>query len=240
MDNNFIPDRQKDKFWSKAWKRHIETYLSVPPRTGFWIKSNFPGNFSVLEIAGGSCRDSRYLANNGYHAIGSDFDQVTIDYLRSRFPESRLPLQKEDAFRLSFSDNSFDITFSNGFWILFDDNKDITALIKEQARVTSKYMISLIHNGENHRLIETFKQKATKDPLYKIRFFNRSEISGLFKESGIHYKSLKIKKFGGPADRFYSKKIKKLIPLSEKTITSLYKFQPWSKVERLAVIAELD
>ncbi len=234
-----IPDRQKNIFWTETWKRHIETYLAAPPRAGIWIRQLFPSWNSVLEIAGGSCRDSRYLADHGFQAVGSDFEQKTIEYLQDRFPASPLKLQREDAFHLSFQDNVFDITFSNGFWILFDDNRDITSLIKEQARVTRKYMISFLHNGDNIKLKKTFQEKSEKDPLYNIRFFYKDEIEGLIHASGISFTYLKIKKFGGIVDLFYAKRIKNMINLSPKLITSLYDFQPWSRVERLAVIIKL-
>jgi hypothetical protein len=234
---------QNEQFWVDAWKRHIETYLANPPRAGFWIKSHFNKVLSVLEIAGGSCRDSRYLFNQGFNATGTDFDLSTLDYLRKRFPESKFPMLKEDAFAFSFPDKSFDLTFSNGFWVLFPNDNDVSKLIKEQERITRKYLISLIHNGDNEKLVETFRRKAQNDSLYDIRFFYRHEISDLIEQAGIKYKSIKIKKFGGTVDRLFSAKIKRifpfLYPVLLRLVPRLYDLQSWSNVERIAVIVEL-
>ena len=98
-----------EKFWEKSWIEHIDDYLNAIPRAGILIENYFKDVDSVLEIAGGSCRDSRYLANNGFKATGSDFDEKTLQYLREkRFTNDRLNYSKEDAFNLTFQDNSFD------------------------------------------------------------------------------------------------------------------------------------
>ena len=56
-------------FWEDAWVRHLEQYLSTPPRAGLWLAARFPlAAWRVLELAGGSCRDSRYLAEQGVAA----------------------------------------------------------------------------------------------------------------------------------------------------------------------------
>jgi len=55
---------QEQTFWSDAWVRHIESYLAAPPRCGIWLMTNYGKNHSILECAGGSCRDSRYLFQN--------------------------------------------------------------------------------------------------------------------------------------------------------------------------------
>jgi len=86
---------QRQGFWEEAWVRHLEQYLVTPPRAGLWLHSRFRlDGWRVLEIAGGSCRDSRYLAEQGVEAIGSDFDQKTLDYLAQRFPASPLTLAR--------------------------------------------------------------------------------------------------------------------------------------------------
>jgi len=233
------------KFWEKSWVIHIEEYLNTTPRAGIFIQNYFKNVKSILEIAGGSCRDSRYLANYGFDATGSDFDENTLEYLQTeRFPNDKLKYSKEDAFSLTFNDNSFDLVFHNGFFIYFDNQKIIN-MLKEQARVSKKFIVVFIHNINNKQLIKIFDEKAKEDDLYKIRFFDENELSLIIKKSGIDYKNIKIMKFGGKSDAFYNKKLKNIIPnilytFRKYLIPKLYQFQKWDNTERICCIIELN
>jgi hypothetical protein len=243
---NLLPDGKglfkNETFWSGAWARHIEEYLSAPPRCGYWLVSHFSKQLSFLEIAGGSCRDSHYLSLQGINAIGSDFDDKTLDYLKKRFPNSPHPIQKENAFQLSFANKSIDLSFSNGFWIYFNDD-NITFLIREQERITKKFIVSLVHNMENVDLVSLFRKKATIDSLYKIRFFNREQLLKIISKSGIRYRSITMHKFGGPMDIFLSKTLKGISNPMNRTarrfVPRLYDYQPWSVTERIACVIDL-
>jgi hypothetical protein len=232
-------------YWQDAWTRHIETYLAAPPRCGHWLAANFSNKqLTFVEVAGGSCRDSRYLAHRGYTAVGTDFDERTLDYLRKRFPDSPLPLQREDAFGFSFADKSFDVSFSNGFWVCFASDEQLYSLAREQERITRKYLIILVHNAENDALIELFREKAKSDSLYDVRFFYRDELREVIDTSGIRCKRMTFGKFGGPMDRLYSSRIKRLPnPLrkvAHHVVPRLYRYQSWRSTERIACIIELE
>ena len=234
------------KFWQNTWQKHLDEYLKSPPRVGIFIKNYFKDVKSVLEIAGGSCRDSRYLAYNGYEATGSDFDEKTIKYLqKERFPNDKLKYSIEDAFRLSFKDNSFDLVFHNGFFICFNNNEDIFKMLKEQERVSRKYIVIFVHNVKNQKLKKIFKEKSKYDDLYNIRFFDKNEILQIVKDSKIKYKNIKILKFGGLVDIFYKKRIKKIVPnvmypFSEFLVPKLCQLQKWEHTERICCVVELD
>ena len=232
------------EFWESAWTRHIEQYLAAPPRTGYWLRRRLrldEGN--VLEIAGGSCRDSRYLALQGINATGSDFERRTLDYLEGRFKDSPLKLRQADGFSLPFRDGEFLTTFHNGFWVLFPD-ADIVKLAREQARITRRYMVVLVHNRMNSRLVETFAAKALTDELYRIRFFTPGEVLDLVRASGIRAKSVRVEKFGGMPDLLFSDKLTRgsaaLSAVSGALAPRLYNLQPWSRAERVACVIELD
>lgn len=232
-----------DAYWSDAWARHIEDYLAAPPRCGIWLEYYFPDKtLSFLECAGGSCRDSRYLFGENREAIGSDFDEKTLNYVRKKFKGSNFILRKENAFSLNFDDASRDLVFHNGFWVCFDDDGKIDELIKEQARVAKKYLVALVHNKNNQSLVENFKKLSRKDDLYKIRFFDLPELDRVFKSAGVKYKKIIYEKFGGPVDRLFAieRKIPFLKPLVRWVVPRLYRFQPWSEVERVAMIVELE
>jgi len=232
------------KFWQESWKQHIEEYLTTTPRAGIFIQNYFRDIKSVLEIAGGSCRDSRYLACHGYEATGSDFDEKTLNYLQRRFSNDKLKYSKQDAFHLSFKENSFDLIFHNGFFIYFDNEK-IFQMLKEQERISKKYIVIFVHNIENRELVDNFVKKSKEDDLYNIRFFNEYEIEKIVQDSGVKYKNIQILKFGGFVDAFYRKKLKKIIPnimypLSKFFIPKLYQLQIWENTERICCIIELD
>jgi SAM-dependent methyltransferase len=232
------------EYWQDAWVRHIDAYLAAPPRCGYWVAATFGRERpTVLEIAGGSCRDSRFLAERSWDAVGTDFEQRTLDYLRYRFPASRLRLEREDAFRLSLRDKSVDLTFHNGFWVLFRDDNKIHALLQEQARVTRKYVVALMHNAENAQLAGSFGRLSQRDSLYDIRFFHRDEIRDLVNASGLRYKSLALHKFGGRMDVFFGPHLKglrnPLRPVARHFVPRLYPYQSWQETERIACVIEL-
>jgi len=235
---------QSQDYWSQAWQRHIKNYLTSPPRTGYWVKTFFPDkNWRFLEIGGGSCRDSLYLANQGFKVIGTDFEESPLEYLRSHFPDAPIQLQCEDAFALSFSDKSLDVSFHNGLWVCFEDDQNLIKLFKEQVRVTKKYVVIIVHNAQNTQMVQSFKEKSKHDSLYNIRFFTFHEVKELIKKSGVPVKKISIKKFGGFFDKFYSLSEKKRKWLSffpfESLVPHLYYFQRWKNTERIACLIEL-
>lgn len=236
-------DLTTEQYWAEAWQRHLETYLGGPPRAGYWLEQRFGKDGSVLELAGGSCRDSRWLADRGADAIGSDFDEKTLDYLRDRFPQSSLKLRREDSFALSLDDKSVDLSFSNGFWICFDDDERLLKLMREQARVTRKWMIALVHNRGNDRLLRKFARLSKQDSLYDVRFFSPDELTRLIDASGIAYKSISYEKFGGPADVLFNRRPKGIwnpfARIARRVSPRLYRLQPWRRTERIACIVEL-
>lgn len=242
MQKDEASRKLQENFWSESWVKHIESYLAATPRCGIWLYSYFDlDNLTVLECAGGSCRDSRYLYENEINAHGTDYDEKTLNYLSSRFVESNFKVSKEDAFKFNMLDKSYDVSFHNGFWIYFT-NDDINKLIVEQARVTRKYIVALVHNIENKKLVLNFRKLAIDDDLYKIRFFHRNELKGIINNSGISYKSIRIEKFGGILDACFlvSKKYPILDGLIKFLVPKLYIFQPWGKVERIALVVELN
>ncbi len=236
-------DFASEKFWSQKWVSHIERYLVGVPRCGVWLKARFGSKcHSVLECAGGSCRDSRYLFDAGFGAVGSDFDQATVDYLKKRFGESKFEIKREDAAALTCASKSFDLVFHNGFWVCFDDDSFIDKLLVEQSRVAKKYLVAIVHNGENHALVDRFSSLAKSDSIYDIRFFRREQLLDIFLRSGVRYKKVNIEKFGGFADILYdvADRYKYFTGLMRWVVPRIYKFQPWGSVERLALIVELE
>ncbi len=231
-------------FWVDQWKEKLEGYLRAPARAGRFIEGRFGKSVeSTLELGAGSCRDSLYLASRGYRATASDFNQQTIDYLSTRFPSSGVSFSADDSRKLPFGDGQFDVVFHNGLIVCFDDDADVSAILREQFRVAKKYAVLLVHNGENAKLRAEFARLGASDPLYRIRFYTRADVERSLQLAGVRYRRLAFHKFGGVADAFYGPRIKgipnPLNGVAESFVNSLYPLQPWSRVERIAAVAEI-
>ena len=101
-------------FWDRQWKRRIDRYLSAQPRTGLFIRHRFGSSCNkILELGGGSCRDSAYLAQKGYQCEATDLSPDAVSYLSSKFGSQNLEFSVQDAMNLSFADDSFELVFHN-------------------------------------------------------------------------------------------------------------------------------
>jgi len=232
--------------WDKIWNDKLEEYLQAVPRTGIFIQQMLPLQAAdrILEIACGSSRDSIYLAKKGYRLTATDADEKTISYLQQRFSSSGLDYSAEDALQLNFSDNSFDLAFHNGLFVYYHDDSLIKKMLLEQARVAKRYLLIIVHNQLNKKLVLRFQKLAATQPLYDLRFFKPQDMEAMVRQAGISYKSLKILKFGGIADGLYKKKLKKTIPnvffpWREHLVPNLYQWQRWKATERIACLIEL-
>lgn len=228
--------------WDDIWSGHLESYLSVTPRTGLAIQALHPHFSNSLEIAAGSGRDSYHLYQNGTTVSLIDYAEKTIAKLKERFP-SEMDIQARDAFALGYPDQQFDMTFHNGFYVLFRDDDDIRRLIIEQARVTRKKMIIIEHNALNRRMVNNFRRKAENDAIYAIRFFEPQELVDLVESSGINVGRCRLQKFGGWPDRLYM--LSTIIPLKpfksliNWMVPRLYRFLPWCSTERIMLSVDL-
>jgi hypothetical protein len=232
------------EFWSDAWRRHIESYLGAPPRTGHFLDAHFRRHRrGALELAGGSCRDSRHLRGVGWRAEGSDFDAKTIAYLRQRFPDDALPLHVANAFALPFPDGAYELSFHNGFWVCFREDADLRRLWLEQRRVTSRVALGFVHNALNRDQVENFARLAITDPLYDIRFFTPAEVLRLLGSFGVEPGRIRMWKFGGRFDKLYLERIRgrpnSLRRLAPRIAPLLYRWQRWEQTERIVFSVSL-
>jgi len=193
---------------------------------------------TVLEIACGSARDSLFLQTMSKNVVASDSNSYVISELESRF--QNIPGIKfcvEDALSLSFEDRQFDVSFHNGFYVCFDDDEIIKAMLREQCRVTRKHIFFFVHSGHNWLLRNKFHREARADHVFDVRFFRCDEIERLVHESGVTYKQMRIYKFGGFVDRFLAERLKGLpnpvCGLVSKNLRLLYSLTPLHAAERL-------
>jgi len=197
---------------------------------------------SSLEIACGSGRDSNYLANSGFRTYALDYEPNLLKTINT-IDNNKVYFLCSDAFNLPFHDKALDISFHNGFYVLFNDNDALTNLLLEQVRVTKKGVIIIVHNKKNKNLVQTFIKASINDPLYNIRFFNPNELLSIINQSNINYKNITLYKFGGYLDLFFRKKIKGipniLYQLIKKFSFHTYQLQSWEQTERIVCLLEL-
>lgn len=226
--------------WRQAWNRHLPNYLNAFPRTGFHLEMLFPDrSLRFLELGGATLRDANYLSRRGYDVVGSDYEPETVRIAAEACGNADLKTMVLDAFATGLPDGGFDVTFHNGLWVCFGSDEKIRALLAEQARITSRYLVAIVHNAHNDRLRETFAERAKTDRLYDIRFFRRSELAGLLEPYGrttIHPFGTRLSNrmvpgslLGGLPRAFHRTLYRHACP-----------WEPISTWERLLAVTELD
>lgn len=226
--------------WREAWSRHLSNYRNAFPRTGLHLEMLFPDrSLRFLELGGATLRDANYLAMRGYDATGSDYEPETVRIAAASCANPALKTMVLDAFATGLPDDAFDVTFHNGLWVCFGSDDKIRQLLAEQARITSRYLVVIVHNAHNDRLRRTFAERAKTDRLYDIRFFRRPELASLLEPYG----RTTIHPFG-------TRLSNRLVPgalfggLPHAVRRFLYRHacrhEPLSTWERLLAITELD
>ena len=132
-------------------------------------------------MGAGSFRDMAELRRRGIDCEGMDFSKEAVERAKRQFLDFASAIHQASAFDMPFADDAFDVSYHNGFWVLFSDDQ-IMALAQEQARITKHRMIATVHNAHNAQFVEYFDRKKVDDPLYDIRFYEMDEIVGLMQK----------------------------------------------------------
>lgn len=226
--------------WRQAWSRHLPNYLNAFPRTGYHLEMLFPDrSLRFLELGGATLRDANYLATRGYDVVGSDYEAETVRIAAASVGNKSLKTMVLDAFATGLPKDAFDVTFHNGLWVCFGSDEKIRQLLAEQVRITSRYLVVIVHNAHNERLRRTFAERAKTDRLYDIRFFRRPELARLLEPYGrttVHPFGTRLSNRLVPGAVFGG------LPYSLRRF--LYRHacphEPLSSWERLLAITELD
>jgi len=105
------------------------------------VVSNKPGK--VIEVGCGSGTMSAFLSARVANIVSVDNDPEVIASARENCGKLKgnVEFREEDAFNLSFADDTFDVAFSQGFLEHFSDT-DIRKLVREQLRVAKEVIFS--------------------------------------------------------------------------------------------------
>jgi hypothetical protein len=179
MKKNNIGITEK-KQWDDKWIGIFDHYQG-DLRHSYYINSVLTQNdIKVLELGAGSFRDMANLNSLGVDCWGTDYSNTSVQLAKNQFKKIKDKIFCSDAFdMLMIEDKEYDATFHNGLWVLFDDDKDILKLVKEQARISKRLIISTVHNAHNQNFVNYFEKLSKTDDLYKIRFFSVDEMKNI-------------------------------------------------------------
>jgi len=164
--------------WDSKWPDIFKHYQNDLRHAHYIQALKNKNEKCLLEIAAGSFRDMAALNRWGVVCEGMDFSAESVVLAKKQFPDISKKIHQMDGFAFQFQDKEFDLTYHNGFWVLFNDT-DIDLLAKEQARISKYRMIATVHNAHNVQFKNYFKMKAENDPLFRIRFFYEKEIRNI-------------------------------------------------------------
>lgn len=169
----------ENETWDGKWNDLFISYQQ-DLRHAYYLNALLNSNHSILEIAAGSFRDMAFLNALGYDCYGCDFSSKSVQSAKKYFPHLSNKIFELNAFNLDRIGKNFDVTYHNGFWVLYEDDEVIRSLFNIQKSITNNFMIITVHNGHNHNFKNYFLEKQKLDNLYAIRFFEIDEFLNIF------------------------------------------------------------
>lgn len=161
--------------WNKKWEDIFIKYQQ-DVRHAHYIRAILRRDEKkILEIGAGSFRDMAFLCSKGINCDGFDFSETSVNMARIRYPDLKEKISVNNAFNTEIEDNTFDLTYHNGFFSCFNQ-KEIEHLIKEQARITRKRVVATVHNAHNKDFMNYFDRMKQDDPLFEANFFTIEEM----------------------------------------------------------------
>ncbi|MBI2140140.1 class I SAM-dependent methyltransferase [Candidatus Woesearchaeota archaeon] len=191
-----------EDYYKKRASEYEEIYCRDDPvrmkelkKIGQEIKRLFK-NKEVLEVAAGTGYWSRIASLSAAKIVVTDAVEETLGLAKAKHYSCPVEFRKEDAYNLSFADNSFSGGLAN-FWFSHIPREKIYQFLKGFHRVLMEKAIVFI--GDNNfdknvggRLIRpkgsenTYKIRSLRDGKgYKIlkNYFSKKELFGIFKIS---------------------------------------------------------
>lgn len=155
----------KEKYENKDWDAFYRSGQAFIPRgvlphaasvvaaVGKFVKVR---NLRVLDVGCGTCTISIAFKQAGAHVVGLDASPAAIDIAKTIIDEAVVG----DALDMpQFEDDEFDVVISSGLLEHFEDD-EIIKILREQQRVASKYVVSMVPNPEDiiYRMYKHYKQ----------------------------------------------------------------------------------
>jgi hypothetical protein len=170
---------ESNSVWDVKWEELFDSYQQ-DLRHAYYVNALLNKEMSILEIAAGSFRDMAFLNSIGYDCHGCDFSKKSVSLAKKYFPKLEDKIFELDALDINNFNKKYDVTYHNGFWVLFESDDILKKLFNIQKSITKKFMIITVHNGHNQNFKRYFMEKQKKDNLYAIRFFEIDEFLDIF------------------------------------------------------------
>jgi hypothetical protein len=195
-----MKDKKTGKNWSMLTRTHLLRYINDPPLMGVFLNKLIDKRLkNGLEEGCFSARDSIYLAKRGRKMQATDSNLYLIQKLRKIYGQNRVRFSVANAIRLSYPNNSFDFSFSDGLIGCFK-KREMVRILREQYRVTRYRCVIAVHNSLNSGFFRAnvAAEKRLNDGWHNVRFFSPNQIRDILKESlGIADRQIDIRYFYG-------------------------------------------
>lgn len=146
-----------ENFWS-AKKEVTEVYSNNDRVLRNLLKVTDLKDRNVLEVGAGTGRDSFKLTNYGAKVFMLDYAANSLQIIKAVATEQKVEVNLigGDAFRLPFSDESFDVVFHQGLLEHFRE-KEESGLLKENIRVLKKGGLLLVDVPQRYHIYTAMK-----------------------------------------------------------------------------------
>lgn len=144
---------KKETVWDKSFKSIKAEDIAFPSEMALELEGIFKKHLSpkasVLEVGSGTGELSAWLSSKGYKTTLFDLSNIALDLSKDVFGKHSLKGEfvQGDLFNMPFKDGSFDCVWNSGVMEHFSD-KDIVRGLKEMARVSNDYVITLVPNAK--------------------------------------------------------------------------------------------
>lgn len=171
----------KSHQWGQLFDANIDTYRGARPKRAEYvldfIRSSGCDAHSILEMGAFSGKDIRYLAERLKESLCCSLDREYGVFDQAARDATSCVVA--DAFHMPFRDGAFRITFHSGLIVVFDD-RQASAIIGEQLRVTSGYAIVFAHNRWNFfDVMVSAIRRMRGNSLFRYRRFTKGLLRNL-------------------------------------------------------------
>ena len=139
----------------------------------------------VLDVACAAGRDSAYLDNHGYQAVGIDLSNELISIAKQAYPNIEFVVG--DFTKLAFRDDSFDGIWCRAALVHLPSSGMVLKSLKEFRRVLKQGGVTMVNTKARlHDQPETaLKQDILSDHSRYFRYFKEDELLELCKQAGL-------------------------------------------------------
>lgn len=178
--NAMLKNETIERCARKVKENDMPEWINVP------MRYSRPGD-TVIELGSGQGVLSGMLAYKQRHTVLVDFSQQSLNFSRAMYEALNLQgkFHLADITKpLPIDSSSADVVWSSGVLEHFSDDK-IVAILKESARISRKYIISIVPNA-NSIFYRIGKWKQEHEGTWKYGYEDpKYSMAGLFKRAGI-------------------------------------------------------